>query len=101
MSLLSGAKRQNGSALKQSSTIERGAESLEILDKLLGTSSELGAHHSITTDDLSVDFDCGGLSLRELALAEEAEANERAPLSPPVENCACELSPDRFSHHEG
>lgn len=71
-SLLSSSRKPNGSNLKQTSTVETGPDSLEVLEKLLGTSSHnKGPSRTrdghITEDDLEFDADFGGLSLKQLA----------------------------------
>jgi vacuolar protein sorting-associated protein 52 len=71
-SLLAGSRKVNGSGLKQSQTVDSGPDSLEILEKLLGTKvtkthSSSSAALAITADDLELDFDFSGLTLQELA----------------------------------
>ncbi|KAI1083622.1 Vps52-domain-containing protein [Whalleya microplaca] len=76
-SLLASAKRAS-TTLKESVTIYTGPEPAEVLNKLLG---DEGGHTApaaksdskpvISVEDLELDFDFGGLSLRELALSED------------------------------
>ncbi|KAL2021941.1 hypothetical protein VTK56DRAFT_6360 [Thermocarpiscus australiensis] len=71
-SLLVASKRANGSALKQSTTVDDGPDPEEVLSSILGPLPETAAPGNdatvrITEDDLEFDFDFGGLSLRELA----------------------------------
>ena len=72
-SLLTSSRRPNGSALKQSTTAgDNGAEALLLLDRILGPLPGDGTQDErqdalITEEDLGLDFDFGGLSLRELA----------------------------------
>ncbi|KAI1775332.1 Vps52-domain-containing protein [Hypoxylon cercidicola] len=79
-SFLASSRRANGSALKESRTIYTGPEPVEILEKLLGddgqnastTKSAINPTSSISAEDLQLDFDFGGLSIRELALSEDS-----------------------------
>ncbi|ORY64896.1 Sac2 family-domain-containing protein [Pseudomassariella vexata] len=78
-SLLASQKRANGSTLKQSTTTYSGPDPLEVLNALLAEDGEDTApgfqpNNSVTAGDLELDFDFGGLSLRELALSEDIEA---------------------------
>ncbi|KAK4156229.1 Sac2 family-domain-containing protein [Chaetomidium leptoderma] len=71
-SLLGASKRINGSALKQSSTVGDAPDPEAVLARLLGplpdtVAAEEDRAGRITEDDLDVDFDFGGVSLRELA----------------------------------
>ncbi|KAH6631650.1 Sac2 family-domain-containing protein [Chaetomium tenue] len=72
-SLLGASKRNNGSALKQSTTADNAPDPETILASVLGplpdntTPLEEYRAGKITEDDLELDFDFGGLSLRELA----------------------------------
>src|SRR6266699_7072555 len=74
-SLLASARKPNGSALKQSTIADDGGtEAVEVLNKLLGSASvgdapEEKVDAPITEEDLGVEFDFGGLSLRALAQA--------------------------------
>ncbi|OTA58365.1 Vps52-domain-containing protein [Hypoxylon sp. EC38] len=79
-SFLASSRRANGSTLKESSTIYSGPDPVEILNKLLGdekkqaasaTRSAADSVSSISAEDLQLEFDFGGLSVRELALSEE------------------------------
>lgn len=71
-SLLGSSKRANGSALKQSVTVEDAPDPVEVLEKLLGplpagTNIQSAGIRPITEADLELEFDFGGLGLRELA----------------------------------
>ncbi|KAI1339509.1 Sac2 family-domain-containing protein [Xylariaceae sp. FL0016] len=74
-SLLASSKRANGSALKQSTTAYVGPDPVEVLGALLGERAEedpttdTDPITSIKSEDLDLDFDFCGLSLRELALS--------------------------------
>ncbi|KAI1386158.1 Vps52-domain-containing protein [Hypoxylon trugodes] len=79
-SFLASSRRANGSTLKESRTIYTGPDPVEILNNLLGddkqnaTSTSKSAADSvslISAEDLQLEFDFGGLSIRELALSEE------------------------------
>ncbi|RYO75484.1 hypothetical protein DL766_002571 [Monosporascus sp. MC13-8B] len=75
-SLLASSRRPNGSALKQSTTAYAGPDPVEVLNQLLGNGAEdyVSAENpstSITDSDLELEFDFGGMSLRELALSED------------------------------
>ncbi|KAJ2902581.1 hypothetical protein MKZ38_000342 [Zalerion maritima] len=94
-SLLSAARKPNGSGLKQTSTLANGAESLELLDKLIGASTESKTHHDITDKDISQYFDFGGLSLRDLALADESTEPTDEEISIPVSQ-----SPEDFDNEK-
>ncbi|KAI1142114.1 Vps52-domain-containing protein [Hypoxylon sp. FL0543] len=80
-SLLASSRRANGSTLKESRTIYSGPDPVDILNKLLGDEVKNAASatrpvadsvSSISAEDLQLDFDFGGLSVRELALSEES-----------------------------
>ncbi|KAM5348475.1 hypothetical protein ACJ41O_008299 [Fusarium nematophilum] len=76
-SLLS-SRRPNGSNLKQTSTIESGADSLEVLDSVLAGFSTDGDQSAkqttaISQDDIDFEADFGGLSLKELAGSQTPE----------------------------
>ncbi|KAI0161769.1 Vps52-domain-containing protein [Hypoxylon sp. FL1284] len=79
-SFLASSRRANGSTLKESRTIYSGPDPVEILENLLGdegqnastATSRSAPASSISAEDLSLDFDFGGLSIRELALSEES-----------------------------
>ncbi|KAK3688139.1 Sac2 family-domain-containing protein [Podospora appendiculata] len=80
-SLLASSKRANGSALKQSVTVDDAPDPEKVLDRILGSLPDIASSggediSSITQDDLDLDFDFGGLSLRELA-AGDAEVEDR------------------------
>ncbi|KAI1379325.1 Vps52-domain-containing protein [Hypoxylon crocopeplum] len=83
-SFLASSRRANGSALKESSTVYTGPEPVEILNKLLGDEKQHAASvnksaansvSSISAEDLQLEFDFGGLSMRELALSEDSAVN--------------------------
>ncbi|KAM0557955.1 hypothetical protein ACHAPJ_005119 [Fusarium lateritium] len=86
-SLLSSSRRPNGSNLRQTSTIETGPDSLEVLETLLaGFSNNRDQTEkrktAITQDDINFEADFGGLSLRELATSQTPDtsiANNRKP----------------------
>ncbi|KAK7745259.1 Vacuolar protein sorting-associated protein 52 [Diatrype stigma] len=81
-SLLASSRKPNGSALKQSTTAYAGPDPVDVLNQLLGNGTEdasapaeqpspSAAATSITASDLELEFDFGGMSLRELALSED------------------------------
>lgn len=83
-SFLASSRRANGSTLKESRTIYAGPEPVEILSTILGdderpakstTKSGVESISSISAEDLQLEFDFGGLSLKELALSEEPAAD--------------------------
>ncbi|KAI8713211.1 hypothetical protein NCS52_01264800 [Fusarium sp. LHS14.1] len=85
-SLLSSSRRPNGSNLRQTSTIETGPDSLEVLETLLaGFSTDNDSttkQKTISQDDIDFEADFGGLSLKELAASqapEPATFNTRKP----------------------
>lgn len=82
-SLLASSRRPNGSGLKQSSApVAHPINSIETLEKLLGQTSSpaLAADLDILDSDLVLDFDFGGLSLKELAASQdEADTQPRIP----------------------
>ncbi|KAM0438851.1 hypothetical protein ACHAPT_001612 [Fusarium lateritium] len=85
-SLLSSSRRPNGSNLKQSSTVESGPDSLEVLETLLAgfstDSDPTAKQKTISQDDIDFEADFGGLSLKELAASqapEPATFNTRKP----------------------
>ncbi|KAJ4156865.1 Vacuolar protein sorting-associated protein 52 [Fusarium falciforme] len=85
-SLLSSSRRPNGSNLRQTSTIETGPDSLEVLETLLARfstdSDSATKQKSISQDDIDFEADFGGLSLKELAASqapEPATFNTRKP----------------------
>ncbi|KAH7244632.1 Vacuolar protein sorting-associated protein 52 [Fusarium solani] len=85
-SLLSSSRRPNGSNLRQTSTIETGPDSLEVLETLLAgfstDSDSATKQQTISQDDIDFEADFGGLSLKELAASqapEPATFNTRKP----------------------
>lgn len=91
-SLLSSSRRPNGSGLRQTSTIDQGPDSLELLGKILDTSA--GGDESqrpqgvIRQDDLEFEPEFEGLSLKELAQLETKEdAKSVPPRSQNTEEC--------------
>ncbi|KAI0014248.1 Vps52-domain-containing protein [Xylariaceae sp. FL0662B] len=79
-SLLTLGRKANASTLKESITIYTGPEPADVLDKLLGAEGGYTAPVAkadsksaglISVEDLELDFDFGGLSIRELALSED------------------------------
>lgn len=69
-SLLASSRRPNGSGLKQSSAaVAHPTNAIEQLEKLLGktSGSAPAADSDILDSDFDLDFDFGGLSLKELA----------------------------------
>ncbi|KAM0354074.1 hypothetical protein ACHAPU_001109 [Fusarium lateritium] len=78
-SLLSSARRPNGSSLRQASIIETGPDSLEVLETLLADFSNGHDHQpekisTINQDDISFEAEFGGLSLKELATSQPPDA---------------------------
>ena len=89
-SLLASSRRPNGSTLKQSSTAgDDGAEALQLLDRILGDSpgDATSPERPITEEDLGLEFDFGGLSLRELAQPDAFEGTPSAHRPQTVEEC--------------
>ncbi|KAH8889785.1 Vps52-domain-containing protein [Thozetella sp. PMI_491] len=79
-SFLAASKRANGSGLKQSTTVDDAQDPEEVLAKVLGPKPSGAATRGrqrgpISEDDLELDYDFGGLSLRELA-EDSAEGNK-------------------------
>ncbi|KAF7560767.1 hypothetical protein G7046_g3378 [Stylonectria norvegica] len=77
-SLLSSSRKPNGSGLKQASAVDPSADSLLVLDKVLASVPSGDGHDAkrkslITEEDLELDFDFGGLSLKELATSQTPE----------------------------
>ncbi|WYZ45435.1 hypothetical protein EsH8_VIII_000751 [Colletotrichum jinshuiense] len=75
------SRRVNGSGLKQSQTTYDGPDSVEILGQILDTTSLVGSTVSGTTGtindkDLELEFDFGGLSLRELASSDRPDTGD-------------------------
>ncbi|KAK0671065.1 putative vacuolar protein sorting-associated protein 52 [Cercophora samala] len=81
-SLLASSRRANGSALRQSTTVDDAPDPEEVLARILGPLSAdvAPAQHSssagITEEDLDLEFDFGGLSLQELAESDDADQPE-------------------------
>ncbi|KAK2064341.1 Vps52/Sac2 family protein [Colletotrichum caudatum] len=80
-SSLLATRRVNGSGLKQSQTTYDGPDSVEILGQILNTTSITDSTASstagiITQQDLELNFDFDGLSLREFASSNEAGTDE-------------------------
>ncbi|KAK1979910.1 Vps52/Sac2 family protein [Colletotrichum cereale] len=80
-SSLLASRRVNGSGLKQSRTTYDGPDSVEILGQILNTTSITNSTvknttETITEQDFELDFDFDGLSLRELASSDKADADE-------------------------
>ncbi|KAI1107045.1 Vps52-domain-containing protein [Jackrogersella minutella] len=80
-SFLASSRRANGSSLKESRTIYTGPDPLDVLNTFLGddkknatpaTKSAVDSVSSISPEDFRLEFDFGGLSIRELALSEES-----------------------------
>ncbi|KAI9901522.1 hypothetical protein N3K66_003339 [Trichothecium roseum] len=89
-SLLSSSRRPNGSGLRQTSTIDQGPNSLELLGKILQafpTGDEKPSFQDvIREDDLDLEPNFGGLSLKELSQLEKGEdTNGVAPRSQSIE----------------
>ncbi|KAG5983837.1 hypothetical protein E4U55_006987 [Claviceps digitariae] len=87
-SLLSHARRTNGSALRQSVTAPDVTDPLETLSRVLtslkeadcdGEESQKAHSGFITETDLELEVDFGGLSLKELALSQAPDDSESAP----------------------
>ncbi|KAM0282698.1 hypothetical protein ACHAQH_002895 [Verticillium albo-atrum] len=79
-SLLASSRKPNGSSLKQSQTAHDGPDAVDILNRVLGSTDDDGKAHldatsaQVTLDDLDFEPDFEGMSLRELAGANVAEA---------------------------
>lgn len=91
-SLLGSSRRTNGSALRQSTTVGDAPDPEAVLARILGplpdtTPSEEGRTRGITEDDLDIDFDFGGLSLRELAAGDASRAAADTYKPQTVEDC--------------
>lgn len=97
-----------GSSLKQSTTVtvDDGTESLSVLGKILGGEAVLDQHgHAhphlattpiITEEDLDLDFDLGGCSLRDYVARGELDAENDGTVyrSQTVEECTfCQMVP--------
>jgi hypothetical protein len=95
ISLLASSKRANGSALKHSTTVNDNApEPTELLEKILGPTAKGTVKgeeedRSITEDDLDIEFDFGGQSLRELAQVDNAQDLGSFHRYQSVEECTC------------
>jgi hypothetical protein len=91
-SLLGASKRINGSALKQSTTVDDAPDPETVLARILGplpdrVTSEDDQARRITEDDLGLDFDFGGLSLRELARGDAGRPAADTHRPQTVEDC--------------
>lgn len=92
------ARRANGSALKQSTTVDNGPDPEVVLEKLLGPSPNgIGDGESqpssITERDLDFDFDFGGWSLTQLAHDDTEQDDFDAYRPQTVEECRLRVSP--------
>lgn len=71
------SRRVNGSGLKQSQTTYDGPDSVEILGQILDTAPTSEATTiTISENDLELDFQFEGLSLRELASSDEIDRSD-------------------------
>lgn len=93
-SLLSSARRPNGSGLRQASTIETGPDSLEVLETLLAGFSDASDQPekktTIYQDDLDFEADFGGLSLKELVTSQPPDttiSDNRKPKTTEESRC--------------
>ncbi|KAK4204108.1 Sac2 family-domain-containing protein [Triangularia verruculosa] len=94
-SLLASSRRANGSALRQSTTVDDAPDPEEVLARILGPLSvdvapaEQSSQTGITEDDLGLEFDFGGLSLHELAESDDADQLDTVDTYRPqtVEDC--------------
>jgi vacuolar protein sorting-associated protein 52 len=92
-SLLTASKRANGSTLKHSTTVEDAPDPEAVLARILGPSPTVAAPadargRPITEEDLNLDFDFGGLGLRELADCDAQQGGSGAPYRPQsTEDC--------------
>lgn len=101
-SLLGVSKRPNGSALRQSTLVEDAPDPEEVLARILGPlpntpPSEDDRTRMITEDDLGLDFDFGGLSLRELAATEAGPPAADIYRPQTVEDCTSSRASVAFS----
>jgi hypothetical protein len=103
-SLLGASKRTNGSALRQSTTLGDAPDPEAVLARILGSLPDTAAPEEeenrsrrITEDDLDVDFDFGGLSLRELAGGEGDRAAADTYRPQTVEDCRSSRARAAFS----
>ena len=89
--MLASSRRPNGSGLKQSSApVAHPTNSIETLEKLLGktSSSAPAADSDILDSDFDLDFDFGGLSLKELAASQDdADTQPRIPKPQKPSDC--------------
>lgn len=101
-SLLAYSRRPNGSALKQSTTAYVGPDPVDVLRQLLGEESDAAATEkqaagSVTEDALDLDFDFGGLSLTELAHADDyGEDSADVHRTQTVEECMFSIAHPRL-----
>ena len=96
-SLLGSSKRPNGSGLRQSSIVPDVAEPLDVLEMLLGpegkgladsskAATSNGTESTLNEIDLELDF--GGLSLRELLTEDLPNAKDKTPYNAQtIEEC--------------
>ncbi|KXH37834.1 Vps52/Sac2 family protein [Colletotrichum simmondsii] len=71
------SRRVNGSGLKQSQTTYDGPDSVEILGQILDTAPASEATTvTISENDLELDFNFEGMSLRELASSDETDRSD-------------------------
>lgn len=103
-SLLGPSKRNNGSALKQSTTADNAPDPETILANILGPLPETtapleeeGRTGRIAENDLELDFDFGGLSLRELAEGGGGRAVADTDRPQTVEDCRSPRTSAAFS----
>jgi len=100
-SLLASSKRTNGSGLRQSTSFGE-SDSMQILERLLGTTSankpsgqgpSSAVSNSITHTDLALEFSFGGRSLQDLATEDDKApgTGRGADIHRPqtVEECTC------------
>jgi hypothetical protein len=102
-SLLGASRRTNGSALKQSTTVDDAPDPEAVLARILGTlpdtarTPEEDRARRITEDDLDLDFDFGGLSLRQLAAEDAGRAAADTYKPQTVEDCRSSRAQVAFS----
>ena len=94
-SFLASAKRANGTALRQSTTVEDAPDPEEVLGRILKPLLTGGKSATISEDDLDLDFDFRGLALRDLA---ESDMDAAQPLyrSQRVEECTLHMFPSPY-----
>jgi hypothetical protein len=97
-SLLGASKRTNGSALKQSTTIGDAPDPEAVLARILGPLPDTAAAEDdqtrrITEADLDLEFDFGGLSLREFAEGHAGQAAADTYRPQTVEDCRSSQAP--------